>query len=37
MKLRSSNIKSVLVSSRKNASLLFPEIEPCTFKSKLKK
>ena len=37
MKLSNSNIKKILIFSQKKAFLIFPEMEPCTFQSKLEK
>ena len=35
--LSSSNIKKILIFSQKKAFLIFSEMEPCTFQSKLEK
>ena len=37
MDLSSSNIKKIYIFSQKKAFLLFPEMEPCTFRPKLEK
>ena len=37
MELSTSNIKKILIFSKKKAFLMFPEMEPCTFQPKIEK